>query len=207
MLRFAFAAAAAVFACAPASAVELDFLPPIALNFTDLNTGTNTAETDLLFFRIDTFGHGLAAEIFDGSPIDLVTGRQLYIRYKPSSPGNTDPYQEIRLVGFNGTLPESSEHYLARQSYTGLRGFLDLKFIGDGNALGTGVFAMDIPPQDTGGEFIFRSSGASLTRIAFQQVAPAVPEPETWALLILGFGAVGAAVRSSRRVQTAMPAR
>jgi hypothetical protein len=35
--------------------------------------------------------------------------------------------------------------------------------------------------------------------------APAVPEPATWAMLLLGFGAVGAALRRHRRTQNGLP--
>lgn len=38
------------------------------------------------------------------------------------------------------------------------------------------------------------------------RLTAAVPEPATWALMILGFGAIGGALRSSRRRLTAMPA-
>ncbi len=34
----------------------------------------------------------------------------------------------------------------------------------------------------------------------FDNIAAGVPEPATWALMILGFGAVGATIRSQRRV-------
>ena len=34
-------------------------------------------------------------------------------------------------------------------------------------------------------------------------VASAVPEPATWAMMIIGFGGVGSMVRSARRKQTA----
>ena len=39
--------------------------------------------------------------------------------------------------------------------------------------------------------------------ISFYLVGGSVPEPTTWALMLLGFGGVGAALRSRRRVAVA----
>lgn len=203
MIRYAVAAAAGLLACAPAVAADLSFLPPIAVDLTSLNTGTITAETDLLFLRIENYD-STTPELFDGTPIALDGTRHLYIRYKLGDTSATDPYREINLIGFNGTLSDDAANYLARQSYIGLRGIFDIKFVGDGNALGTGVFAMDLPSDITGEQFIFRSNSASLTRLAFQQVAAPVPEPATWALTIIGFGAIGFAARQRQGIRHAL---
>lgn len=42
--------------------------------------------------------------------------------------------------------------------------------------------------------------------ITFMPTAAAVPEPATWAMLIVGFGGAGAILRRTRRPQTALPA-
>jgi hypothetical protein len=47
---------------------------------------------------------------------------------------------------------------------------------------------------------------AQLDNITFASPAGAVPEPTTWAMLIVGFGAVGIGMRSSRRRETALAA-
>jgi len=60
----------------------------------------------------------------------------------------------------------------------------------------------------TGGQFsvelfdtTFGTPGTANVTGRFTLLAPGVPEPSTWALLILGFGAVGFMMRSSRRRQ------
>lgn len=47
--------------------------------------------------------------------------------------------------------------------------------------------------------FAFNRAGLSNARLYITQPPPAVPEPGTWAMLILGFGLVGAAMRRRRR--------
>lgn len=44
----------------------------------------------------------------------------------------------------------------------------------------------------------------NISHISFWTAAAAVPEPGTWALLILGFGAVGGVLRSARRRRPAL---
>ena len=41
------------------------------------------------------------------------------------------------------------------------------------------------------------------SQISISQVSAAVPEPSTWALMLLGFGAVGASMRGSRKAALA----
>lgn len=42
--------------------------------------------------------------------------------------------------------------------------------------------------------------------VSVRKVLSAVPEPSTWAMMIMGFGAVGAMTRRSRRTQSSAPA-
>lgn len=45
--------------------------------------------------------------------------------------------------------------------------------------------------------------GATINQIEYEALAAAVPEPETWALMIAGFGGVGLAMRRRRRQASA----
>lgn len=64
---------------------------------------------------------------------------------------------------------------------------------GTGRFLGaTGTFRTG---PGSGADVTFRPSRITLNLVDGSINAPAVPEPATWALLILGFGAVGAAMR------------
>jgi hypothetical protein len=49
----------------------------------------------------------------------------------------------------------------------------------------------------TPGSFVFSTQGGTLT--SFSATAVAVPEPATWALMLLGFGGIGMAMRRRRR--------
>ena len=61
------------------------------------------------------------------------------------------------------------------------------------------TFAMD--GRDDISQLIFRSSGNAFEFDTIGITTGAVPEPETWAMLIAGFGLVGAAARRRRRRQ------
>lgn len=50
----------------------------------------------------------------------------------------------------------------------------------------------------------FATPGAANVSARFELLANAVPEPSTWALLILGFGGVGAAMRAQRRTRASI---
>ena len=49
----------------------------------------------------------------------------------------------------------------------------------------------------------FSAYGLNELRVYEHEATGAIPEPSTWAMMILGFGAAGAAIRSRRRVSTA----
>lgn len=55
------------------------------------------------------------------------------------------------------------------------------------------------PGRAYDGNFVVSELTLDATRLADGPIAAGVPEPATWAMLILGFGAVGTAIRSRRR--------
>ena len=64
---------------------------------------------------------------------------------------------------------------------------------GAGNILlNNGVLTVGVPGTSTAGAVIRVGLGTG-------SITSAVPEPATWAMMILGFGAIGSALRSKRR--------
>jgi hypothetical protein len=64
---------------------------------------------------------------------------------------------------------------------------------------GTGFWLLDAPAgTDTISWYSNTQTGISNAGLYLTQVPPAVPEPTTWALLLVGFAGVGAAMRRSR---------
>jgi hypothetical protein len=69
-----------------------------------------------------------------------------------------------------------------------------LSFVGTGTFTGSiGGVAFDPTP----GKFTFSTQGGNVT--TFSASTTAVPEPATWALMLLGFGGIGMAMRRRRR--------
>ena len=81
------------------------------------------------------------------------------------------------LGGFDLQLSGGTEVFTGPQLFTGPTS--DPSFL-------TGIFAL--------------SQGTTVT---ISEVSAAVPEPSTWALMLLGFGAVGASMRGSRKAALA----
>lgn len=77
-------------------------------------------------------------------------------------------------------------------------GYYGLYFTAGGSSSGGPVPIEAAPTQYTGYALVDRG-GTHISEIEFQAVSSAVPEPESWALMLLGFGAAGAALRQRRR--------
>ncbi len=60
------------------------------------------------------------------------------------------------------------------------------------------------PGRAQNGNFVVSELTLDATRTAGVQVPAGVPEPATWSMMILGFGAIGSAIRSRRRSALAL---
>ena len=82
---------------------------------------------------------------------------------------------------------------------------------GMGNTYTLGFFPDDTslklwPTQISAGEYVFSftgHAGPSGTLTGNLTISQALPEPGTWAMMLLGFGAIGLTVRSRRRATSA----
>jgi len=165
------AATIALFAAAPASAAE---------------------------FLFDFSGTGFFGGTLNGSGT-LTTNDMSFMN-------PTNGFTAQSIIGINGTFNGSPITGLA----PGLFGannlfYLTGPFFVDGNGLGfttaAGVSANLFVTNGT--SFRVNTQGAGLltglVRASATPVTPAVPEPATWAMMLLGFGAIGYSMRSARR--------
>lgn len=197
-MRFAFAAAAAAFlSCAPASAaiVTVDFSGVI--DFGPGGVGSTFAGR----YSYDTAETGTVCDVgavcrrfnfFDGS----LTARGETLTFTSAGA----PLQQFNSIQITDE-PDPANSFLrlfkANAIVVNLLGF-------DG-PLGTalpGSISLSDADRSTIAFYLPSSSvdfyNGTLTSLTSSSVE-AVPEPTTWALMILGFGAVGSALRSSQR--------
>lgn len=123
---------------------------------------------------------------------------------------------DIRTADQVGSLQEIAFNTGSINVMSGITYVAFLSISGLGSQQG-GTFSMPTAPNSSiAGNFVFQNNGdnfASLSsagwsipsldaqfKASFDQVS-AVPEPGTWALMILGLGFVGGAMRSARRRQ------
>ncbi len=139
--------------------------------------------------------------------------------FGPLDPANDDPTQYLSVRA--GEVANFTSPYISRVSlYVGsLDDYNSITFHlkGGGTQVITGLQLGAISgaangnqtAANTNGRFTFRSDtpiiGFDLhsTTNSFEvsNIGAAVPEPATWAMMIIGFGAVGSMVRSQRRKQ------
>jgi hypothetical protein len=134
-----------------------------------------------------------------GTPIDLVgDGVAEYFFY--SNYGGSDYAIEGKAFSGNAIGPVSATAYypsaadstqVKTQTTTGADGYYGLTF-SDFSSTGSSSY--------TGYALVDRG-GSHISEIDFRAVdaAGAVPEPETWAMMILGLGLTGAAMRHRRK--------
>jgi hypothetical protein len=159
-------------------------------------------------------GYSVAFAGGSGSGAGIYTGSQSGITAAP--PGDRTAYAS--LLGPDGTMTLTSSRTLQNvsffmgspDSYNGVS-FYDA----DGDLLGGFAgSAFTGPPangdQSLGERITFNFNGAPVSKVVFSStqnsfefdrvgaVAAGVPEPGAWALMLVGFGALGAALRRSR---------
>jgi hypothetical protein len=114
---------------------------------------------------------------------------------------------QLAASGFTGTIDVSwtdSNRKTESITFTGVKGpDADFDRLGivshDGETLK--LVTVSVPPSQTGGE-----SFKEFKQIEFSSAAPVIPEPSTWAMMLLGFAGLGfAAYRASRRTAAATP--
>lgn len=191
MIRYALAAAAAVVACAPASAVVYSFSAN-AVGQSNLNVGGAGFDT--------------------GAPVTLLTGDTLELNIA-ISPGLRVP-ATTQLFGSLSGGPQTD----AVRSFAIGYELLDTDFGGFSpsgtiNASGqfTSGYFFTINRTAPGSEFNLDGIRLSYTLISGDPVTfntrlgvtlAAVPEPATWVMMISGFGLVGAGLRRRAKQDT-----
>jgi len=115
-------------------------------------------------------------------------------------------YTAQTITGITGTFNGSAITGLA-PGFSGANNlfYLTGPFFVDGNGLGfttaAGISANLFITNDTSYRVNTQGAGllTGLVTASASQVVPSVPEPATWAMMLLGFGAIGFSVRRSRR--------
>lgn len=121
-----------------------------------------------------------------------------------NSPSSGTPNASLVYNGIDGlTASGSSIDSAFSLSISGLSGVYDLPPFPESS----GIAKLDglVDPALRAGTFQFAGvSSGTLTISSFQ--TGGVPEPATWAMMIVGFGAIGAAIRPRRLTEAADPA-
>lgn len=189
MIRYAYAAAAAVLACAPASGAIIQSGQVGAGEFFSLGDAVQPGETRQ--YEIDVSGGPL-----DRASFTIVYRFVEYRRLDANTLWSTSlnlPTVKCVNVGDLCLTGVPSQLLPFRTAFT-IEGIADQGSLADcdlPSAIGGGVCFLDAFP--TVWSFNAQAGGPTSFSLSL------VPEPSAWALMILGIGAVGAAARSARR--------
>lgn len=195
---------------------DLLFYDTAALTFHNTSGGTLTnAKMSLLGYQPGTLNVGKTATVSLGS---LATGDTNYIWLGPTTPGNLTAYDYDDEWG-NTPSGYTNPGCVVGGGLCSLVGNFSVVFtatISGGVFNGAPVFSVFSPTSNfTGGfvgwegldptglsETIYDQHQGSITgTLAVINIGlpPGVPEPGLWAMMLTGFGAMGAALRGARR--------
>lgn len=214
-LRSAAVAALALIASAPAAAAT-----QIVTN--GILTGATGVVVNGVTYSV-AFGDSTCAAAFDGCDSNsdfifstnaqvLAAGQALLNQvFLDTAAGNFDSNQALTSgCGFNTlylcfvAIPYAvgGENFVAGgpQNWGGVSANADVAF--DGSTPSTSInysimLNLSSQPRTTFAKFCLQ--GATCTIAQPQAVPAAVPEPATWAMMLLGFGGIGSAIRRRRR--------
>jgi hypothetical protein len=176
--------AASMFAAHPASAATITFdgFDPEALEFTNYTEDGFTVNNTSSTFHA-TFGLGIlppSIYALNSGSASLTSGGLFTLTSFQSVAGSFDGSANYTLLGFLNGLE------IYRSTYS--------------TAQGAPTFLN--PDASTAVDLVrFDVSGTvnSLDNIVVNAVAPAVPEPTTWAMMLLGFGGIGVVMRRHQK--------
>ena len=217
-LRYALCAAAAVFVSASAQAT-------VTISFGDGTGGLGSGEVLYANFDSGPSSYG----VISGSNYAVLTGNISGVGADPAVGGQGDPYLSVGtpnagIASFSfaglagGGASQVGLDYGSADTYNSF-----VVYLSDGSSqtftgqqvIDTGFANGNQSASNTNGRLTFGSnSGQVITRIDLTSsqaaleadnfgVIAAVPEPGTWGMMLLGFGAIGASLRRRRRSQPA----
>ena len=185
------------------------------------NQGTIGYNINLL----DTNGslYGLVTQT--GGPSAFFTGSNLYFDLDPATRSGSDLGFEISLGGVNAFIPGvtgsvSLASALFAVASTTSDGLTTLEFSLDNSLFNSAIAGLSYNPAVTfsgdnrlnlsqslsysvaGGQAFYGT--ARLGTFSTAAVAGAVPEPATWAMMLLGFGAMSVSLRRRRRAHSSL---
>lgn len=171
------AAIAAVSITSPAFAVVINFDPPPSITLTTVVEGTNQPnQTNVATFTsIGGTTLNFAGYNASLSNISLILNGSSTNLFSASGLGSGLAFGSTSNVGSDGSL-----------NFTGT-GYFDSFF----TALGAGNYTLGYTLTGNGGPNGLRITATNVTNVA----TGAVPEPATWAMMLLGFGGIGFAMR------------
>lgn len=154
------------------TAGTLDFYFQVAIN--TINPGDevfNLTASSFMGYTVDAF---FASTDIDGGGI-----------FTAANNPQTDPTE---ASGFTSTASRNGSGSIIRADF----GANGLEAAGQTSAIY--IYRTNAVNFDLGGTFTTQD-GSTAQRPNYQAVGPAVPEPATWAMMMLGFGAMGAMIR------------
>ena len=190
-ILFYTAAACSLLVATAASAQVVILAENIDLSDGPFTFGLNATDTFTLSF--------LPREQFDPSPVLVSTTGTAAVTSFFGSPSVffTDPavtFGPDTFPGFSSITDPTRAPFSLTASDLGLRFTVgEDDFFGFARFAGSNLISVGF--ETSANTPILAGSAAS---------AAAVPEPSTWAMMLLGFGAIGASLRSARRRQTSL---